>query len=37
LRQAFTGLRSDYSSPRLALVRLALFYVGARRLEPLVR
>ena len=35
LRQAFTGLRSDYGSHRLALVLLALFYVGARRLEHL--
>jgi len=33
LRQAFAGLRSDYGSHRLALVLLALFYVGARRLE----
>src|SRR6266852_7204011 len=31
LRQAFTGLRSDYGSGRIALVLLALFYVGARR------
>ena len=35
LRQAFTGLRSDYGSHRIALVLLALFYVGARRLEHL--
>jgi Transposase DDE domain group 1 len=35
LRQAFAGLRSDYGSARLALVVLALFYVGARRLEHL--
>src|SRR5262249_52163491 len=35
LRAAFTGLPSDYGSPRLALVLLALFYVGARRLEHL--
>src|SRR3546814_3023315 len=28
-------LRSDYGSARLALVLLALFYVGARRLEHL--
>ena len=35
LRQAFAGLRSDYGSARLALVIMALFYVGARRLEHL--
>jgi len=35
LRQAFTGLRSDYGSARIALVLLTLFYVGARRLEHL--
>ena len=35
LRQAFTGLRTDYGSHRIALVLLALFYVGARRLEHL--
>jgi hypothetical protein len=35
LRQTFAGLRSDYGSPRIALVLLALFYVGARRLEHL--
>lgn len=35
LRQTFAGLRSDYGSVRLALVLLALFYVGARRLEHL--
>ena len=35
MRQAFAGLRSDYGSARLALVLLALFYVGARRLEHL--
>ena len=35
LRQAFTGLPSDYGSPRVALVLLALFYAGARRLEHL--
>jgi len=35
LRQAFAGLRSDYGSSRIALVLLALFYVGARRLEHL--
>ena len=35
LRQAFAGLRSDYGSHRIALVLLALFYVGARRLEHL--
>ena len=28
LRQTFAGLRSDYGSPRIALVLLALFYVG---------
>src|SRR6266852_4516900 len=31
LRQAFAGLRSDYGNGRIALVLLALFYVGARR------
>lgn len=35
LRQALAGLRSDYGSARLALALLALFYVGARRLEHL--
>jgi hypothetical protein len=35
LRRAFAGLRSDYGSARLALVVMALFYVGARRLEHL--
>ena len=35
LHQAFAGLRSDYGSHRIALVLLALFYVGARRLEHL--
>ena len=35
LRQAFAGLRSDYGSHRTALVLLALFYVGARRVEHL--
>ena len=35
LRDAFRGLRSDYGGARLALVILALFYVGARRLEHL--
>ena len=35
LRQACAGLRSDYGSHRIALVLLALFYVGARRLEHL--
>jgi hypothetical protein len=35
LRHAFAGLSSDYGSARLALVLLALFYVGARRLERL--
>src|SRR6059036_3209196 len=35
LRQAFAGLRSDYGSARIALVLLALFYAGARRLEHL--
>ncbi len=35
LRQAFAGVRSDYGSARLALAVLALFYVGARRLEHL--
>ncbi len=35
LRAAFAGLPSDYGSPWLALVLLALFYVGARRLEHL--
>jgi Transposase DDE domain group 1 len=35
LRQAFIGLPSDYGSPRVALVLLALFYAGARRLEHL--
>jgi hypothetical protein len=35
LRQTFTGLRSDYGSARIALVLLALFYVGARRFEHL--
>src|SRR5438093_8616210 len=33
LRQALAGVRSDYGSARLALVLVALFYVGARRLE----
>jgi hypothetical protein len=35
LRQAFAGMRSDYGSHRIALVLLALFYVGTRRLEHL--
>jgi hypothetical protein len=35
LRQAFAGQPSDYGSPRLALVLLALFYAGTRRLEHL--
>src|SRR5262249_19463198 len=35
LPAGFAGLPSDYGSPRLALVLLALFYVGARRLEHL--
>jgi hypothetical protein len=35
LRAALRGLHSDYGSARLALVILALFYVGARRLEHL--
>jgi hypothetical protein len=35
LRRALVGLRSDYGSARIALVLLALFYVGARRLEHL--
>ncbi len=35
LRQAFAGLPSDYGSARIALVLLALFYAGARRLEHL--
>jgi hypothetical protein len=35
LRHAFAGLRSDYGSGRIAMVLLALFYVGARRLEHL--
>jgi Transposase DDE domain group 1 len=35
LRQAFAGLPSDYGSVRVALVLLALFYAGARRLEHL--
>jgi len=35
LRAAGTGLGSDYGSGRLALLILALFYVGARRLEHL--
>ena len=35
LHQAFVGLRSDYGSHRIALVLLALFYIGARRLEHL--
>ena len=35
LRHAFAGLPSDYGSARLALVLLALFYAGARRLEHL--
>jgi Transposase DDE domain group 1 len=35
VRQACAGLRSDYGSARLVLVLLALFYVGARRLEHL--
>ena len=35
LRQAFAGLPSDYGSARVALVLLALFYAGARRLEHL--
>src|SRR5215468_3786366 len=34
-RHAFAGLRSDYGSSRIALVLLALFCVGARRLEHL--
>src|SRR3990170_4753799 len=33
LRAAVGGLRSDFGGARLALVVLALFYVGARRLE----
>src|SRR2546428_9140735 len=35
LRQAFRGVRSDYGSHRIALVLLAGFYVGARRLGHL--
>jgi hypothetical protein len=35
LRQAFGGLRSDYGSARIAMVLLALSYVGARHLEHL--
>src|SRR6266536_376332 len=35
LRVAGAGLGSDYGSGRLALLILALFYVGARRLEQL--
>ena len=35
LRQAFVGLRGDYGSARLALLLLALFFVGGRRLEHL--
>jgi hypothetical protein len=35
LRQAFGGLRCDYGSARIAMVLLALLYVGARRLEHL--
>src|SRR4029453_14514608 len=35
LRQVFAGLRSDYGSARIAMVLLALFYVGARGLEHL--
>ena len=35
LGRAFATLRSDYGSARLALVVMALFYVGARRLEHL--
>jgi hypothetical protein len=35
LRRALSGVRSDYGSARLALVLVALFYVGARRLEHL--
>ncbi len=35
LRQAFAGLHGDYGGARLALVVLAVFYVGARRLEHL--
>ena len=33
LRHALASLGTDYGSARLALVLLALFYVGARRLE----
>ena len=35
LRHAFAGRRSDYGNARIAMVLLALFYVGARRLEHL--
>src|SRR5262249_10470399 len=35
VRLAVAGLRSDYGSHRIALMLLALFYVGARRLEHL--
>jgi hypothetical protein len=35
LRRAFVGLRSDYGSARPVLALMALFYVGARRLEHL--
>ena len=35
LRHAFAGFRGDYGSARIAMVLLALFYVGARRLEHL--
>ncbi len=35
LREALTAVRSDYGSARLVLVILALFFIGARRLEHL--
>ena len=35
LRQAFATIPSDYGSARLALLLLAMFYAGARRLDHL--
>jgi hypothetical protein len=35
LRRALAAIPSDYGSARLALLIVALFYVGARRLEHL--
>src|SRR5947208_15690568 len=35
LRRALAAIPSDYGSARLAVLLLALFYVGARRLEHL--